>query len=316
MTKIILLFVVAIFATTQAYSQCACCAGSGTGSSNGDYNNGILTLQKKQWVVETYGDYRTVKEGAGHHGNHEPADTTEEETPLKSMFISSLGLRYGITDKITVSALLPYVFLQTDNGNDNGIGDLILLGTFNIFSKNNFNVALQAGVELPTGIQKGSNFDNTTVVVGSGSLDQMAGLAFSKRWDKLTLQGNGLFKYTTTGFEDNYYGSISIQNLSLSYRIKGDNNFCSPDISIQTGKPNFGWNVFGGYYGEWLDKITEKDVVDENSGYYLGFATLGTNISYKKWSFPLTVSLPVIQHMNGEQNDAGFRLRLGIIKSF
>ena len=170
MTKIISLLVVAILATTQAYSQCACCAGAGTGSSNGDYNNGILTLQKKQWVVETYGDYRTIKEGAAHHGHHEPADTTaEEETPLKSMFISSLGLRYGITAKITVSALLPYVFLQTDNGNDNGIGDLILLGTFNIFSKNNFNLALQAGVELPTGIQKGSKFDNTTVVVGSGS---------------------------------------------------------------------------------------------------------------------------------------------------
>jgi hypothetical protein len=317
MTKIISLLVVAILATTQAYSQCACFAGAGTGSSNGDYNNGILTLQKKQWVVETYGDYRTIREGAGHHGHHDPADTTaEEETPLKSMFISSLGLRYGITAKITVSALLPYVFLQTDNGNDNGIGDLILLGTFNIFSKNNFNLALQAGVELPTGIQKGSNFDNTTVVVGSGSFDPMAGLVFSKRWDKLTLQGNGLFKYTTTGFEKNYYGSISVQNLSLSYRIKGDNNFCSPDTTTQTGKTNFGWNVFGGYYGEWLDKITEEDVVDENSGYYLGFATLGTNLSYKKWSFPLTVSLPVIQHMNGEQNDAGFRLRLGIIKSF
>lgn len=60
----------------------------------------------------------------------------------------------------------------------------------------------------------------------------------------------------------------------------------------------------------------DQPVVDENSGYYLGFATLGTNLSDKKWSFPLTLSLPVIQQMNGNQNDTGFRLRLGIITSF
>ncbi len=47
----------------------------------------------------------------------------------------------------------------------------------------------------------------------------------------------------------------------------------------------------------------------------LGFATLGTNLSFKRWSFPLTVSLPVINNMNGDQNDAGVRLRLGIVKS-
>lgn len=315
MKYIILLMVVAI-STTQVFSQCACFAGAAAGSSNGDYNNGILTLKKKQFVVEGYGDYRTIKDGDGHHHVHnEPADTTEEETPLKSMFITSIGLRYGVTDRVTISALLPYVFLHTDNGNDNGIGDLNILGTVNVYNKNNFNLALQAGIELPTGIQKGSNFDNTTVVVGSGSFDPMVGVAFSKRWDKLALQGNGLFKYTTTGFEKKYYGSISVQNLSLSYRLKGDNIFCSPDTT-QTNKANLGWNVFCGYYGEWLDKIKEVDDVDKNSGYYLGFATLGTNLSFKKWSFPLTVSIPVIQKMNGEQNDAGFRLRLGIIKSF
>ncbi|MBX9851945.1 MAG: hypothetical protein K2X86_09320 [Cytophagaceae bacterium] len=106
MKNIILAFI-ALTATTYAYSQCACCAGAGTGSSNGDYKNGILTLQKKQWVVETYADYRTIKAG---EERNESSDTTEEETPLKSMLISSLGLRYGITDKITVSALLPCIF--------------------------------------------------------------------------------------------------------------------------------------------------------------------------------------------------------------
>ena len=315
------MMVAALVVTTSSYSQCACCAGAGAGASNGDYNNGILTLAKNQLILETYTDYRHVNQ------NLPPVtDVGDEEAPLTSMLIQSLGVRYGITKSITVSALVPYVFLHTDTGNDNGIGDLVLLGTFNVLNKNNFSLALQAGVELPTGIQKSANFDNTTVVVGSGSYDPMAGIIVSKRWDKLTLQANGLYKKTTKGFQDNYYSSISIQNLSLSYRIIGENMLC-PTMAADdatdkaTEKPkeavsNIGWAVFGGYYGEWLGKTKEDGEYDNDSGYYLGYATLGNAFSYKKWSFPLTVSLPVIQNMNGEQNTGGFRMRLGIIKSF
>jgi hypothetical protein len=306
MKRIILVVVVAI-STIQAFSQCACCAGAGIGSSNGDYNNGILTLPKKMWIAETYADYRTIQNGTA------PED---DEKLLKSMFISSLGVRYGVTNKITVAVLLPYVFLHTGFGNDKGLGDLILMGTFSLYAKNNFNLALQAGIELPTGISKNANFDNTTVVVGSGSYDPMFGIATSKKWDKLMLQVSGLYKHTTNGFQGNYYGSLSVQNLSLSYDVAGENNVCSLDSKNANLKSKWGVSVFGGYYGEWLDNLKEDDMVDENSGHYLGFATLGTNISLKKWAFPLTLSLPIINEMNGEQNNAGFRLRLGIIKSF
>ncbi len=189
------------------------------------------------------------------------------------------------------------------------------MGTFNLYSKNNVNFALQAGIELPTGIQKNSNFDNTTVIIGSGSYDPMAGILFSKHWNKMTFVGNVLYKYTSTGFQDNYYGSIAIQNATLSYKIKAGGRLNTIDKREEKEISNFGWSIFGGYYGEWLDKIKEDDAIDENSGYYLGFANLGTNLSYKKWSFPLTLSLPIINGMNGTQNDSGFRLRIGIIRS-
>ncbi len=312
MLKKISFILVAIIATTQAFSQCACCAGACSGSSNGDYNNGILTLQKKQFVLEGYAEYRTIKIMQEQQVSSD--SMTEEETPLKTMLLYSVGLRYGISNKITVSALLPYTFLHTDNGNDKGMGDLILLGTYNVYSKNNLNVALQAGVELPTGIQKNSNFDNTTVVLGSGSVDPMAGVLFSKRWDKLTLNGNALYKHTTAGFEKNYYGSLSVQNLAWMYRLKGENLDCARDSSTNKKHIELGWTLMAGYHGEWLDNIKEGEEVDRNSGYYLGYATLGTNFSYRKWALPVTLSLPIVQRMNGDQNDAGLRLRIGIIK--
>src|SRR6476620_3882028 len=156
MKKTIYIMVAAVMLSTYGFSQCACCAGAGTGAANGDYNNGILTLNKKQLVLETYSDYRKINQ------NLPPVTGgTEEETPLASMLIQSFGIRYGVTKAITVSALVPFVFLHTETGNDNGLGDLDLLGTFSVISRNNFSLALQAGIELPTGTQKDSNFDNT-----------------------------------------------------------------------------------------------------------------------------------------------------------
>lgn len=308
---IIIIFITIISFSNNAYGQCACCAGASAGSSGNNFNNGLLTIDKKQWVVEAYGDYRTIKTGDGHHAAAD--SSTEEETPLSSMLISSIGLRYGVSNKFTVSALLPYAFLFTDKGNDKGIGDLILLGTYNMYNKNNFRIALQGGVELPTGVKKGANFDNTTVVVGSGSIDPMAGLTFSKKWDKFTLQGSGLFKYTTKGFDETNYGSLSIQNIFLAYNLIDKVDNASKDSIANT---SMRLTLFTGYYGEWLDKIRPEGEVDNNSGYYLGYATLGTSFAVKSWMFPLTVSIPVIQKMNGEQNNSGYRLRLGVVKTF
>jgi hypothetical protein len=51
--KKIIITIVLLATSTLIYSQCACCAGAGIGATNGDYNNGILTLSKKMIVVET-----------------------------------------------------------------------------------------------------------------------------------------------------------------------------------------------------------------------------------------------------------------------
>lgn len=310
--------VAAILSATlnRAYSQCACCAGAGS-SLNTDNNNGSFTLPKKKLLAEAYGDYRTIMidEQGGEHGAPVATDSIkDQETPLKSMLINSLGLRYGLTNKITLSVLLPFVILNTNKGSDNGLGDLIFLSTFNLYQKRNFNLALSAGLEFPTGVQKGSSFDETTVVVGSGSFDPIVSLAASKKWNKLTLMGSALHRYTTKGFDNTTYSSVSLQNLMVSYNIIGHSKSCQTDSICS--EHNFNWAVSAGYYGEWLGKIKKPDGPDENTGYYLGFATLGTNLSFKKWSIPLTFSYPVFQQMNGDQNNAGLRFRMGIIKMF
>lgn len=317
MKKIFLSCSLVLIGFNAAYSQCACCSGASIGSSNGDNSNSAVTLGKKKFMIEGYGDYRSFMASEGGHHEPNPADSSaEEETPLTKMTITSLGIRYGLTDNITVSALMPFVLLNTDKGNDNGLGDLILLSTIKVYSKNKMQIALNAGMELPTGQQKSSNFDETTVVVGSGSFDPMAGVMFAKGWEKLSLKSNVFYKYTTKGFDNTNFGSLCIQNLTLGYQLKGQSALCSPTDSTKKIPTGFGWNIYGGYYGEWLGQISEDGNKDPNSGYYLGFATIGTSISTNGWSFPLTFSLPVLQELNGEQSHTAFRLRFGVTKMF
>ncbi len=190
---------------------------------------------------------------------------------------------------------------------------LLASNFFAVYKKTSFNLAFSAGIELPTGVQKGSSFDETTVVVGSGSFDPMAGFSFAKGWNKLTLQGNALYRHTTKGFDNTTFSSVSFQNLTVAYSIKGHSAACQQDSVCQ--QHTSGWSVFGGYYGEYLSKIIEGDgEEDVNSGYYAGFATIGTNISAKGWSIPVTFSYPLIQHVNGDQNNAGYRMRVEIVK--
>lgn len=314
MKKTALFIVLVTLSINYSFGQCACCSGASIGSSNGDFNSGSFNLSKKQFEIEGYGEYRNFP---GNKALTLPAEEdtmalAEEETPLTEMHLASFGIKYGLSDKITVSALLPYIFLNTKTGSESGLGDLILLGTYKVFSGPSFNFAVTAGAELPTGEQKASTFDNTTIVIGSGSIDPMAGIAAAKNWEKLSLLFNTMGKYTSKGFNNSTYSSLNVQNLVASYRILGESS-CGPD---SVAKKPLTMNVFGGYYGEWLGQITEDDELDPNSGYYLGFFTAGTQISVKGWNFPLTFSVPIIQNLNGDQGDAGLRVRLGVAKRF
>ncbi len=137
------------------------------------------------------------------------------------------------------------------------------------------------------------------------------GILFSKKWNRSSLLGQALYKHTTKGFEGNYYGSLALQNITYSYQI---NPVMSCDTSNTRNK--FIWNISGGLNSEWIDKIIEDNQMDENSGYFINFATLGASVTYRNWSIPLTFSLPIYQKVNGHQNNTQFRLKFGIAKLF
>lgn len=317
MIKNFLLFSMVIFCSNDLFSQCSCSAGTSVGLSNGDYNSGVFNLPKGKFAIEAYGDYRTfitIKEEHTHDMGTMNSSEMVEEAHLKNMFISSLGVKFGITEKITVSALMPYVFLKTDKENEQALGDLVLLGTFGLYSKSDFNIALSPGVELTTKKRRDPSFENTTVAVSSGSIDPMLGISASKKWNKIILQINTVGKYTTRGFDKTNYGSVNVQNVAVSYLLKNKPSNCSSDSLMHDKGVKL--SVFGGYYGEWLGQLNKEGVKDQNTGYYLGFATIGSSLSFKGFSIPITFSIPFIQDIKGEQARSGYRIRLGFVKTF
>jgi hypothetical protein len=317
MKKNFLLFSIVIFCSIDLLSQCSCSSGTSVGLSNGDYSNEVFNLPKGKFAIEGYGDYRTfIKIAEEHHHDMETMDSIEmtEERHLENMFISSLGVKFGITNRIMVSALIPYVFLKTDQGNSRAFGDLVLLGTLGLYSKNDLNIAVSTGVEITTKKRRNPSFENTTVTVSSGSIDPMLGISASKKWNRVILQVSSVGKYTTQGFDKTNYGSVNAQNIAISYLLKSKTSNCSSDSVMQDGKPKLA--VFGGYYGEWLGQIDKEGEKDQNTGYYLGFATIGSSLTFKGFSIPLTCSFPFIQDIRGEQVHSGYRIRLGIVKIF
>lgn len=148
------------------------CSGNTVGGSAAGF------LQKKDFQFFT--NYRYFKSFRHFRGDHEEAERVENNTEVINKAHSvELGLAFGITDRLSVSASLPINFndrssLYEHYGNpkadpsqnplgwshtrfhtgSKGIGDLRLTGSYWLFNPKemgNGNIAIGLGVKAPTG---------------------------------------------------------------------------------------------------------------------------------------------------------------------
>ena len=125
-------------------------------------------------------------------------------TPLKmSMDMDMFGVMYGVTDKMTVMAMIPYVRKSMDHINRPGVafttrsrgwGDAKIQGIWNLWSDQDTSfereLYLKAGISLPTGDTNVK--DNTPLgrvrlpypmQLGSGTYDPMLGITYKEIYD-------------------------------------------------------------------------------------------------------------------------------------
>ncbi len=245
------------------------------------------------------------------------AENGKDVHSVDSVFHSVFGIGYGITDNFTLSVKGSYELLRNirevhheepvevhNRGNSKGIGDLTILGQYRFVKirESNFESSLLFGLRVPTGKTtvkdiSGERFE-TEFQPGTGSWDPLVGIAVTKIFGPFSLDANVLYTFATKGAQDTNLGDIFSYNAAFSYRVLKQRPI-SWDLIIEAN-------------GEWKQKQKINGIKDENSGENIIFISPGMRFSWKQWSAYLSVSFPVVQHLNGIQNKTDSRTIVGI----
>jgi len=261
---------------------------------------------------------------------------------LRQQQVYSLGAAYGITDDFTLGVSLPYVLrdgvkavhfddqmgmsMQHDIGASNGLGDLTVFGQYRLVRKlyEGIDFSLVAGLKVPTGVTDNGN--NGSVIEtehqpGSGSWDPLAGVALSKRFERLSLHLTGLYSLATRGSQATDLGDRAQLTLAAAYRFGGKANLGDCDEVYEYFYPQSRQHWLGDLVlevnGNWQDKEIVAGVRDDSSGGTVLYLSPGGRVTYDgKYSGSLSVGVPVYQQLNGIQSKIDYRIIASLAVAF
>ncbi|OGX04742.1 MAG: hypothetical protein A3G87_03685 [Omnitrophica bacterium RIFCSPLOWO2_12_FULL_50_11] len=232
-------------------------------------------------------------------------------------------LVYGITEKINVIETYPIVYkdldIDTSTGRASreaaGFGDFKLLGKYLFWSRDWLGKTLRAdaigGLEFPTGNtdeEDGLGKLPRDIQVGKGSWNPITGTVLT--WQTLRQQVDLSFTYTFNteghGFE---FGDVFNHDLSYQFRI------WPWSFPKRRGIPAY-INLVAEANGVWEQKAESGGSTVDASGGYTLFLSPGIQIVTKRFIAEVSVQLPAIQVVNGEQPETEFVLAGGFRVQF
>ena len=160
----------------------------------------------------------------GTGGNPGPFRVTPTDMEME---MHMFGLMYGVTDSVTVMAMLPFVRKTMDHSrrdgfefetNSDGIGDFKLTGLIRVFEREHHSVHLNAGVSFPTGSEThddrvpvpppggGSTTQRLPypMQIGSGSYDLLPGITYGGHTDWLSWGAQAIGTFRTADNDKDY----------------------------------------------------------------------------------------------------------------
>ncbi|MFA5353347.1 MAG: transporter [Thermodesulfovibrionales bacterium] len=295
-------------------------ATSGTGQSGPIRTVSAETLPQGNWFLSFRAEYLDLDSFTDNELMAHAAGGTDVHS-VDSIMHTSLGLGYGVTDDLTLSLTIPYIHLanireshsdEPDevhlHGDSNGFGDLTLSGQYRFLNsrEQGLQSSLTFGIKTPTGRTtekdiEGERFE-TEFQPGSGSWDPIVGLSVSKRLSSFSLDADVQCTFATEGAQDVNLGDKLDYDLALSYRIPGQ---------------RLSWDLVVELNGEWKGKQEQGGTKDPNSGGNSVFLSPGLRATGEAgWSVFLSVGFPVVQNLNGVQNEVNTRTTFGISYMF
>ncbi len=308
MMKTKLILTIALIGLTIGVKACDIC-GCGVGS----YYIGILPEYNKRFIGLRY-QHKTLQTHLGPRGERTPitADETYQSTEIWG--------GWNIGKKFRILAFVPYNFnrreSQSEIGNKNGLGDIALMGYYNILNATSTlgnkllvqSLWIGAGVKLPTGkyeaserlvIQESPN----NFQLGTASTDFSFNAAYDIRYNDLGLNANVNYKVNTENTFDYRYGNKITTNALLYYKFRIAHVF--------TVAPNAG--VL--YESAQKDVESNKYEVSTSGGYSLS-AVFGAEFAMEGFSFGANYQNVRAQNLAGGRAYAGNRLMIHLSLPF
>lgn len=257
----------------------------------------------------------------------------EVANPTKQQLDSSITqmvLGYGLTDRFSVQASLPFIdrsyrrpegFL-IDKGDETGLGDASLIGKFEILGKDSDELAFSwnvfGGIKLPTGSSKRileefnevevpgapeSGIHGHDLALGSGSWDGVLGSEFNLRANRFFVTGSLHYSIRSEGDYGYSYADDLSWDFAPGVYLVLDHDFTLALQAVVSGER------------KGTDKFQGAPAVDTGvSSIYVGPRLIGT---WKdRLSFEAGVDFPVRIENTALQAVPDFRLHGGVTWTF
>lgn len=246
-----------------------------------------------------------------------------------TMKMHMLGVMYGLSDQLTISAMSGYLDNEMDHVRRDGftfiqesedITDTSVNLMYEFYNSGNHRVQFNAGVSLPTGsIDEPNPMNNGrlayAMTTGSGTYDLLPGISysgFSESWS-WGAQLNGVIRLGDNDHDYTFGDRIEFTNwlaktlsdslsvsMRLSYQSWGNIDGQDPAFSAPYMAPPMDSNL---YDGQMLEG-------------FAGMNYLFTEGFFEDHRFAVEFGMPLYQDLDGPRLDEDYRLIIGWQKAF
>lgn len=208
----------------------------------------------------------------------------------------ALELTYGITGDWAAGIEVPYAYKEEDDKNSQGISDLSVFTKYRFWRKDSLGLQESAAVLLK--IKTNNGDDSKTPALGTGTTDSILGITYGYegrtwyRWASLRYRHNG------TNNAGLHRGDKILLDLVGGIRT---------DLTGYT-EPDTVWLLE--LNGEFSDRADLNGSNITNTGGDQWFLSPGIFWTKRNFAIKAGVQIPIIDNLNGNQNQDDYRAKL------
>lgn len=262
-----------------------------------------------------------------------------------SLAQARLGFAYGVTDRFTLGAEIPYVRRNNVReashhhvdgggavnravalGDAGGIGDANFLGTYRVFGnrESSTSASVLFGLKIPTGETDVTGNNGELLELdqqpGSGSWDPMLGAALSWQSNGTSVDANLLYRRASEGDRETDLGDRLLYNIALSWRLGGradSQDHDHHDHEHDHAATGIDWDLVLEVNGERQEEETIGGIEQSETASHVVFLSPGLRATLPSgWSGYLSVGTPIHEDVERAHPEPEFRVIAGIGKAF